>query len=103
MLEICVCSPALLGIALPEPQSQSPCDQPTEVLSAFVDGELRREEERALRRHLRTCVACQQQVRRFAALQAAVARTAVEYPLPPALRTKVRRQRLSAKKHPGKK
>jgi anti-sigma factor RsiW len=57
-----------------------------EDLSAFVDGELGPEEELALRRHLDTCISCQQMVNMLAALKETVARTAEVYPLPRSLR-----------------
>ena len=78
-------------------RAQSACDYDFEVLSAFVDGELSRKEERTLRRHLQSCAACQQQVRSLAALKEAMARTAREQSLPRSLQAAVRRQMRAAK------
>ena len=64
----------------------TPCMKTLEDLSAFVDGELGPEEELALRRHLDTCVSCQQMVNMLAALKEMVARTAEVHPLPRSLR-----------------
>ena len=56
-----------------------------EELSAYLDGELGPEEERALQRHLTTCTSCQERVKALAALEDAVTRSAETSPVPQAL------------------
>lgn len=54
----------------------TPCAKPLEELSAYLDGELSPEEERAIQRHLTTCTSCQEKVQALAALEEAVTRSA---------------------------
>ena len=54
----------------------TPCAKPLEELSAYLDGELSPEEERAIQRHLITCTSCQEKVKAFATLEEAVIRSA---------------------------
>ena len=54
----------------------TPCATPLEELSAYLDGELSPEEERAVQRHLTTCTSCQERVKALAALEEAVTRSA---------------------------
>lgn len=54
----------------------TPCAKPLEELSAYLDGELGPEEERALQRHLTVCPSCQEKVKVLAALEEVVTRSA---------------------------
>ena len=54
----------------------TPCAKPLEELSAYLDGELGLEEERALQRHLTVCPSCQEKLKVLAALEEAVTRSA---------------------------
>lgn len=74
----------------------TPCTKALEELSAYLDGELGLEEERALQRHLTVCPSCQERVKALAALEEAVTRSAETSPVPQTLHAYV-----SALSHPS--
>ena len=63
----------------------TPCATTLEELSAYLDGELGPEEERAVQRHLTVCPSCHEKVRALAALEEAVIRSAETSPVPQTL------------------
>jgi anti-sigma factor RsiW len=63
------------------------CHRVTELLSAWLDGELEPEEGRRLSAHLQGCAACRRELSRLTALDAALG--ALKSPVPPDLTERV--------------
>ena len=63
----------------------TPCAKPLEELSAYLDGELRPEEERTLQRHLTVCPSCQERVKALSVLEEVVTQSVETFPAPQTL------------------